>query len=367
MATHIPTFVERDPATIMAESKAELEILLGRTLQPAQVEQLILDFIVYRETLLVNRFNAGMAQMLIQFSKAPILDYLAELVAVTRLPASNAGCIVRFTLVPGHKAVLIPLGTRVSTSDGVAIFATTADITVSAEVNMVDIMVHAETPGGAANGYAPGEVDKILDPLAFVATVSNLDTTGGGSDVETDDHFRERIKLAPSQYSSAGARSSYEFYAKSASALITDVSVTSPIPGTVSIVVLTNSEETSQAVINQVYAVCNAENVRPLTDTVLVAAPTRVDYKIEVDIVLYEGANAATLKAQILADLKTYATEKSKALGQDIICSHIAQICRKVEVYDVSVKLPVANIEVAEDEFAECGDIIVNITGFSRG
>ena len=79
---NIPTFVERDPAVIMAESKAKLEELLGRELQPAQVEQLILNFVVFRETLLVNRFNAGMRQMLYQFSTAPILD-------VTRISASR--------------------------------------------------------------------------------------------------------------------------------------------------------------------------------------------------------------------------------------------------------------------------------------
>lgn len=52
--TNTPTFVERDPAVIMAESKAKLEELLGRELQPAQVEQLILNFVVFRETLLVT-------------------------------------------------------------------------------------------------------------------------------------------------------------------------------------------------------------------------------------------------------------------------------------------------------------------------
>ena len=97
----IPVFVERDPDVIMAECKAKLQELLGCELQPAQVEQLMLQFIVYREVLLTNRFNAGMAQMLYQFSRAPILDYIAGLVAVERLPAAYAGCTVRFDLVEG--------------------------------------------------------------------------------------------------------------------------------------------------------------------------------------------------------------------------------------------------------------------------
>lgn len=266
---NIPTFVERDPAVIMTESKAKLEELLGRELQPAQVEQLILNFVVFRETLLVNRFNAGMRQMLYQFSTAPILDYIAGLVAVERLPAASAGCTVRFTLVAGHGSVLIPEGTRVSSSDGLAIFRTIDDAIIAPATMTVELSVLADVAGKVGNGYAVGTINKILDPLAFVSTVENIDVTGGGSDVESDAQLRERIKLAPSQYSSAGSRSSYKFYAKSANAMITDVSVSSPVPGSVLIVPLTNEEETPAQVITDVYNVCNAENVRPLTDTVI--------------------------------------------------------------------------------------------------
>ena len=86
MENIIPTFIERDPEAIQAECKSRLEELLGREIQPAQIEQLILNFIVYRELLLLNRFNAGMRQMLYQFSTAPILDYIAGLVAIERCP-----------------------------------------------------------------------------------------------------------------------------------------------------------------------------------------------------------------------------------------------------------------------------------------
>ena len=288
--TNTPTFVERDPAVIMAESKAKLEELLGRELQPAQVEQLILNFVVFRETLLVNRFNAGMRQMLYQFSTAPILDYIAGLVAVERLPAASAGCTVRFTLVAGHGSVLIPEGTRVSSSDGVAIFRTVDDAVIAPTTMTIELAVLADVAGKVGNGYAIGTINKILDPLAFVSTVENIDVTGGGSDVESDEQLRERIKLAPSQYSSAGSRSSYKFYAKSANAMITDVSVSSPVPGTVLIVPLTEVDETPAQVITDVYDVCSAENVRPLTDTVIVSAPEREDYAITVDVVLYDGA-----------------------------------------------------------------------------
>ena len=350
---NIPTFVERDPAVIMAESKAKLEELLGRELQPAQVEQLILNFVVFRETLLVNRFNAGMRQMLYQFSTAPILDYIAGLVAVERLPAASAGCTVRFTLVAGHGSVLIPEGTR--------------DAIIAPATMTVELSVLADVAGKVGNGYAVGTINKILDPLAFVSTVENIDVTGGGSDVESDAQLRERIKLAPSQYSSAGSRSSYKFYAKSANAMITDVSVSSPVPGSVLIVPLTNEEETPAQVITDVYNVCNAENVRPLTDTVIVSAPEREDYALMVDVVLYDGADAATERASITSALEDFAKEKRAKLGLDIIRSHIAQACRLSSVYDVTVVAPAANLIISDEQFPNCTGITVNVTGFSRG
>lgn len=365
--TDLPVFVERDPAVIMTESKAQLEQILKRELQPAQVEQLMLQFIVYRETLLLERFNAGMRQMLYQFSTAPVLDYVAALVAVERLPSASAGCTVRFALVPGHGGVVIPAGTRVAAADGQTFESDHDYLTFPPSVNYIDVRVVATTPGKTANNYAPGAINKILDPLAFVSTVQNIDTTGGGSDVETDEQLRARIKLAPSQFSTAGSRGSYEFHAKSANSAITDVSISSPVPGTVLIVPLTASGDTPQQVINDIYAVCNGERVRPLTDTVIVAAAKRRDYEIILNVVLFEDMNAQTSKTDIAAALEKYANGKRQKLGLDVVKSHISKIAKLDSVYDIIVTSPAANMEITDEEYANCINIVVNITGFNRG
>lgn len=363
----LPVFVVRNPDAIMAESREQLEKILGRELQPAQVEQLMLQFIVYRETLLLERFNAGMRQLLYQFSTAPVLDYIAALVAVERLTSSSAGCNVRFELVPGHDIVLIPAGTRIATADGKIIFETPEDITVPAEQKSVDIQVIAQSAGKSANGYLPAAVNKILDPLAFVASARNTDTTGGGSDVETDEQLRDRIKLAPSQFSTAGSRGSYEYHAKSANASITDVSVSSPVPGTVLIVALTEVGETPQQVINDIYAVCNADKVRPLTDTVIVAAPRRRDYEIILNVVLFENIDAQTAQQEINDALKNYVAGKRQKLGLDVVKSQISKIAKLDSVYDIEVVNPAENMEITDEEYANCLNTCVNITGFNRG
>lgn len=368
MDVNTPIFIERDPEVVMAESKTKLEELLGREIQPAQVEQLILNFVVYRELLLLNRFNAGMRQMLFQYSTAPILDYVAGLVAIERLPAARAGCTARFTLVAGHGSMLIPEGTRISSTDGTAIFRTVADMVVNPDILTVDVAVLADTAGKECNGYAAGAITKILDPLAFVSQVENINATGGGSDIESDEQLRQRIKLAPAQYSSAGSRDSYLFYAKSANALITDVSVISPIPGTVMIVPLTEADQTPAQVIEDVYNACSPENRRPLTDSVMVVAPVRKDYTITVNVVLYEGVDAKTAQADIIAILDAYATEQRAKLGLDITRSEITAKSKIPNiVYDVDIIAPAANLIITDEQFPYCTDIVVNITGFNRG
>jgi phage-related baseplate assembly protein len=360
----VPQFVKCDPDDILLECKGALEELLGRELHPAQVEQMMLQFIVYREVLLRNRFNAAMSQMLFQFSTAPVLDYIAGLVAVERLSEARSGCTVKFTLITGHGNVIIPKGTRVATSDGNIIFATLEEGLIAPNDDDIDLSVLAEIPGKNGNNYAPGSVNKILDPLAFVSSVGNINTTGGGSDMETDEQLRERIRLAPSQYSSAGSRSSYLFYAKSANPLITDVSVSSPRAGTVQIVPLIETDEilnpkdgTLDQVIKDIKNACNAENVRPLTDNVEVCPPTKKCYNIKVNITLYEGADSNEVKEAITAALKEYSQVKRKRLSQDIIRSHIAQACLLPQVLDVEVVLPEENVVVGDSEFAYCKNI----------
>ncbi|WP_318253538.1 baseplate J/gp47 family protein [Selenomonas sp. AB3002] len=51
----------------------------------------------------------------------------------------------------------------------------------------------------------------MVDPLPFVASVTNLTATAGGADVETDDSYRLRIQQAPESYSCAGSKGPISF------------------------------------------------------------------------------------------------------------------------------------------------------------
>jgi phage-related baseplate assembly protein len=335
-------FIKLDADTILSELKEGYEKIVGREILPAQSEHLMLQLVAYREVLMRNEFNAAMSQLLFKFSTAPIIDYLAEMVGVERLPAAKAGCTVKFTLVPQHGGVTIPEGLRVSTADGKAIFRIVEEVVVAPTTLAAAVDAEATVEGSAANGYPVGAVANILDPKPYLSAVSNTTTTSGGSDVETDDQLRERMKLAPSRFSSAGAKGSYLYYARSASPDIVDVSVGSRIAGTVNIYVIANTMNADGSlpseIIKNVLAACNDE-VRPMTDTVEVSAPEYVGYSLGVTLTLHSDADEMAVIEKVAAQLRSYAEEKSRKIGQDIVSAQIFSLCLVEGVYNVELKL----------------------------
>jgi phage-related baseplate assembly protein len=78
-----------DPQAVTDELVAAYETATGKTLYPAQIERLLIDLIAYRETLIRAAINDAARQNLVRFARAPMLDYLGELVGVSRLPGED--------------------------------------------------------------------------------------------------------------------------------------------------------------------------------------------------------------------------------------------------------------------------------------
>lgn len=367
MALPIPEFLERDVNEITNDMILFYEAATGKTLQPAQPERLLINTFAYREALLRNAVNDAALQNLLQFSTFPILDYLVELVGVTRIPAQTSKTTLEFTLLTGHPALTIPAGTRVTNADGSAVFSTIDPFFVALGIDVVEVPAQSETAGSSFNGFLVGSLNVIIDTFPQFDSVSNLDTTSGGAEEETDAQLRERAKLAPSAFSVAGPRDAYKFFAFSANPDIIDVSVESPIPGQVNIYPLTDIVPTPASVLTQVFNLCNGDKVRPLTDTVVVIAPTPVNYSIQADLTLYNGADDVAITQQVLDALNTYAEEKGNKLGIDIIINQIRALCMADGVYNVNLPFPAADLVLGANEFGNCTSVVVNIVGYNNG
>lgn len=362
-----PEFVTRDVQAISDEMVAYYEGLVGKVLQPAQPERLLINAFAYREGLLRQAIQDAALQNLVNFSSAPVLDELGQLLGVTRLAPVAAKCTLRFTLVTGHGSVIIPEGTRVASTDGVAVFVTTYDQPVAVGVNTVDISAECLTEGVVGNGYAAGVVSTILDPLVFVSSAANLATTAGGSAQENDEGLRERIKLAPGSFSNAGSKAAYKYHARSAHPSIIDVAVVRTNPGEVSVYPLVDGGVTTPTVVlDAVEAVLSDEKVRPLTDLVIVESPTSVAYDLRVDLVVYDWADPSDIQMKVAALLETFAREKRLRMGLDIVESQFIGICMIEGVYSATPAFWF-DVIVSETEFPLCGIIEANIAGTTHG
>jgi phage-related baseplate assembly protein len=301
-----PIFIDNDLQTIINEMIADYQTRTGKTLQPAQVERLLLDSMAYRESLTRSQIQGACEQNFVDFAIAPILDYLGNYVGVKRLSAAFAVTTLRFTLTSLHVAGTIIQGKRVAADDGM-IFTTSQNVDFLPSDTYIDVPAICSTEGALGNGYLTGAIYKLLDPSGFIASVSNTTMSAGGDDEEGDDALRARIKLAPESYSCAGSRGSYKFFALTASQTIVDVLVDSSAPGTVQIYPLVEGGiSTPVEILNAVMAICSDEKVRPLCDTVTVISPTAVTYTLNIGVRVAPGAVVQDVLAAVLSAVQEY-------------------------------------------------------------
>ena len=214
--------------------------------------------------------------------------------------------------------------------------------------------------GVAGNGYAPGEIKIIVDPVPYVQTIINTTTSGGGADIESDDRFRMRIQEAPEHFSVAGPAAAYAYFAKSAYALITDVAVTTPNPGQVNVyLLLQKGVLPGEEVLRAVRKVLTADDVRPLTDKVIVCAPMTEEYSI--DITYYIDAEDATLEATIKSAVENaieeYIVWQRSKIGRDVNPTELQYRVRAAGAKRAVITAP---------NFAVISDTAVAVVGIKR-
>jgi phage-related baseplate assembly protein len=232
--------------------------------------------------------------------------------------------------------------------------------------------------------------------LAY-ATGADLDQIGALFNVarlagEDDTRLRYRIQQGFSALGAAGPAQAYRAHAMGVSAGIIDVGVSSGAPGRVDVCVLgheiveaaqaTEAEatvgailfpdvpvQTGQAVIiarnnsallNAVIAALSDENVRPLTDQVVVFGPQVKQAAIVARLNVYRGPDPGTVLAQAQAALTAY-LQRIRFLGYDMTRAGIIGALAVPGVQNVLLDSPAADIECAFDQVAIASSVSVTV------
>ncbi|MBQ7214925.1 MAG: baseplate J/gp47 family protein [Synergistaceae bacterium] len=318
------SFADKDPDTITKEIISLYESVSGRTLARADPVRLFIDAIILAIIQQRNIIDRSAKMNLLAYASGSYLDHIGALLGVSRLEASHAVTTIQFTLTaPLSYAAVIPAGTRLTTGDGIT-FATLADCRISAGGLTGQAEAQCSSAGTSGNGYALGQVNKLVDVLAFGVSAENISETSGGADIESDENFRERIQIAPESFSTAGPKEAYKYFARSANPDIIDVAVIGPPqtdPGHVEIYpLMTGGTLPSSEVLSEVLKVCSADDVRPDTDYVEAKAPAAVNYSVDIAYWIDEkdSVNSEYIRGEVESAVNDWTVWQRQRLGRDI-------------------------------------------------
>lgn len=324
-------FAEKDPSTIESEIIKTYESLTDRTLARGDPIRLFLNAIILALIQQRNVIDIAAKNNLLAYASGSYLDHIGALLGVTRLSASHSVCTVRFTLSNTQTFnVIIPEGIRVSSGDG-RMYAVTSQAIIESGKLFTDAQVRCTESGESGNGYVAGQIRKLVDVFPYEMSVENLNETTGGSDIESDENFRERIQIAPESFSSAGPVNAYSYYARTANPDIIDVAVIGPPetqPGHVDIYpLMTGGVIPSDEILHDVLKVCNADDVRPDTDYVSVKKPEVVNYDLNVEYWIDEknSGSAVYIERQVENVINEWVKWERIKLGRDINVSELTK------------------------------------------
>lgn len=220
-------FITTDADLIYEEVITTLEAGASEPLYPGDERRIFGEALVPLFVAFYNSINDAARQKALRYARGSVLDSLGERVGVERMSPTEAETVIRFSMNSAiDENVIIPEGTRV-TSDNTRYFATTRTVIIEAGELFVDVEAVSEGGGTMYNDISVGSLNVLVDLIAFIDTVSNIEITSGGADEEDDDSLRERIRVAPSKLSTAGPVNGYRYWAMSADAAIADVKVQS--------------------------------------------------------------------------------------------------------------------------------------------
>ncbi|MCY7486425.1 baseplate J/gp47 family protein [Paenibacillus alvei] len=362
-------FVDDDVTSVSNDIITVYEGLTGRTLYPADPIRLFLmslASIIVQQRVLINQTAKG---NLLRYAQGDQLDAMGEFTETSRLTAAAAVTTVEFRLsMPLVSATIIPAGTRIGPQggDGQLYFSTTEVFEIPAGVQSGSVVCKCSIAGIVGNGFLPGKLNVLIDPLPFIQSVKNTTTSTGGAAEEVDNSYRERIRTAPEQFSTAGPYGAYQYWAKAASSSIIDVAVHSPSEGEVVVVPLMQGGELpSSDILESVNESVNDRKRRPLTDKVTVAKPTQVSYDINIKYWINRdrAAESTNIQSAVVEAVNQYRTWQKSKLGRAINPSELVWRVMAAGALRVEVTTPVY-VEVGTTQVAKDGTVNITFGGF---
>ncbi len=343
------------------EKKYEEQMKRRIVLRPGDKEYIHLKIDAGQYYQMYNQLDHAAKMNLLKYARGDFLKHLGAFKKTFIQEPRAAICTARFTLSKVRKEVIyIPPGTRITAGDGIY-FATDDYAEVSVGASYVDIDCTCQQTGEVGNGYIPGQLEIIVDPVPYVESVKNITKSEGGSGEEPEESFRERIFLAPSSYSVAGPADAYEYWVKQYnSAAIEDVKIHEPAEAVVDIrILLSGGQLPTETFCEGCLTYLKENPIIPLTDNIFVAAPDVATYNLKATYYIARSdlRNIASIQESIESAKETYLTWQRTKIGRDINPDALTEFVRaaggKRCVIESPVFTPIPETAIAQEATVE--------------
>jgi uncharacterized phage protein gp47/JayE len=340
-------------AELQANNEAALAAQFGQTtpLLPRTVLKILAFVWAAAEHILYGFIDFQAKQGIIDTAETAALDRWAAIWGITRKAAAFAAGDVIFT---GVDTTDVPAGTIVVRVDG-AEFETDALVTIaggSATATVTALLA------GVVPNTEEATILSLSAPIAGIDSSVTVDTGGiaGGTDLESDDDLRGRLLQRIQDPPQGGSETDYEQWALSVSG-VTRAWVFPEIQGAGTVGVSFVLDNDPVSIIPNPAKVQEVEDfidpLRPVTDTVIVFAPTPVDLDIDVDIF----PNTAAVRAAITAELEDMVLRDAEP-GGIIFVSRINEAISVAEGEENhSLISPTSDVGHAATELAVLGTV----------
>lgn len=358
----LPLFAESE-ATVRARMDADVNAGLAPTdedyvdTRQGQFYQIVTQPFVSEIARLYDETSTRAAAAFLPFAWGDYLDYHGEMLGTPRKPGVAATGVVTFA---GTNGTIVPSGillSPVQTDPSVTVpaFRTTATGTVAG--GSVDVPVECTEIGTIGNVSATA-IAVISPPgVAGIASVNNAAPTTGGTDVEGDEAYRDRM-LIEFGGQGAGNVDDYERWALGYPGVgRVTVQPAWNGAGTVRLVVATaDGSPVAAGVTAGLQALLDptpglGHGLAPVGAVVTVTTSTVVTVNVAAAVAFETGysldgtGGTTALRAALTAVVRDYGDHLD--VGASVVKNHIeGQFFRIKGVHDVTVTLPAADVAI---------------------
>jgi uncharacterized phage protein gp47/JayE len=307
------------------------------------------------------------------------LDNLGVLKGISRPGATFCSTNLKFTLAqPLTEILTVNFPITVSTDNGI-LYTTAEEITLAVDTTEFTLLAYADLMGSDQRVAADTLtiLKTTLPDILGVAHVTNPESATGGSEIATDDEYREYL-INADKIHEKGTRWAFVNYLNRYDGL-DSYNLVPQWDGTGTVKVIIDVADNTAYHINKITEGIQEEVLR-CDDDVLVVAPETVELKISIDCNVdidrlnpYSSTEKEQIKSRILTSIRVYvnggarnngAYYKGLCIGDDFIPHKLAVFLDNEisELKNIIINNPTNPVTVNEEQIAHIEDENIEIT-----